>query len=263
MYDAYMGEVARIVPRRAKNLKRSLQTMLRSLEETRGRLQEHAQALSQRGEREDAAYARKLLRRLTKDIERLEEELRALDAEDRARQEALAEQPDSVDYSKYRVDSSVAHTIEEDLSNLRPVSYGFLGERNEAGTWKQILIEVCGMLNRQDPILFSSLDGDPDLMGKRRPKLSADPARLVDPARIPDARMYVETHLNMRQYCGILRTLLGKFGIPSSELCFYVERDYTPLRAERKAKKSSAEPPSGQNRGGEEIEGQLRLSFEE
>ncbi len=262
MYEAYLGEVAGRVPGRAGDLTRSVSRMLRSLEGAQSRLREHAQALTARGDKEGAAACRKLSRKLGRDIDRLRAQLDALDMQKEAREEAAAEGA-GVDYGKYRVDRSVPHTIAEDLESRRPAGYRLFGDYREVRTWKQVLIEVCGELNHLDPMLFSSLEGDPDLMGRVRPRISSDPNRLLDPSRVPDARMYVETHLSAGLLCRILRTLLMKFEIPETQLRLYLDKDYTPLRRERQALRRTAENHRQGQETDSQIEGQMSLSFTE
>ncbi len=260
MYKAYLGEAADLVPGRKRELKRSVSGMIRALENTQDRLREHARVLASKGDGEEAARCRSLARRLTADLKRLRLELALLEGQPESA--VLLEDP-GVDYGKYRVDTSVPHFISEDLENRRPAGFRFLGARYEARTWKQVLIEVCGALNRQDPMLFSSLEGDPDLMGRVRPRLSSDPNRLLDPSRVPDARMYVETHLSAGLLVRILRTLLIKFEIPASELELYLDKDYTPLRRERQEQKRAAERSAAGDEQDRQIDGQLSLEFGE
>ena len=124
-----------------------------------------------------------------------------------------------------------------------------------------MLLQTCALLNRMNPMLFASFESDTDLQGRKRPYFSRDGAGLDTPAKIPDADMFVETHVSARYLKKMISNLLGKYDIPEEEYIIYLKKDFSPLHEEtfrvRKAA-SSEETDEEMNR-----EEQLSFSFDD
>ena len=123
-----------------------------------------------------------------------------------------------------------------------------------------MLLQTCAVLNRMNPMLFTSLEADPDLQGRKRPYFSRDGVGLDTPAKIPDADLYVETHVSARYLKKMISKLLGKYDIPEQEFLIYLKKDFTPLHEELfKERKAEPERETGEPQSEEE---QLSFSFD-
>jgi len=127
-------------------------------------------------------------------------------------------------------------------------------------SWKQMLLQTCAMLNRMNPMLFTSLEMDPDLQGRKRPYFSRDGVGLDTPAKIPDADLYVETHVSARYLKKMISKLLGKYNIPEEEYLIYLKKDFTTLHEETYRVRRAAPERENEEQGG--TEEQLSFSFD-
>ena len=168
---------------------------------------------------------------------------------------------DKIDYDAYRVDETVPYSLASVLTNKKPSAFSLYGQKYAVDSWKQMLLQTCALLNRMNPMLFASFESDPDLTGRKRPYFSRDGAGLDTPAKIPDADLYVETHVSARYLKKMISNLLGKYGIPGEEYLIYLKKDFSPLHEETFRERravSSAETPEEENR-----EEQLSFSFDD
>ena len=123
-----------------------------------------------------------------------------------------------------------------------------------------MLLQTCAVLNRMNPMLFTSLEADPDLQGRKRPYFSRDGLGLDTPAKIPDADLYVETHVSARYLKKMIANLLGKYDIPEEEYLIYLKKDFTPLHEETfRERRVEPETADAQPQNTEE---QLSFSFD-
>ena len=121
-------------------------------------------------------------------------------------------------------------------------------------------MQTCAILNRMNPILFTSLETDPDLQGRKRPYFSRDAAELDTPAKIPDADLYVETHVSARYLKKMISKLLGKYAIPEEEYLIYLKKDFTPLHEENfRERRAVPEAETGET---QPVDEQLSFNFD-
>ena len=123
-----------------------------------------------------------------------------------------------------------------------------------------MLLQTCALLNRMNPMLFTSLEMDPDLQGRKRPYFSRDGVGLDTPAKIPDADLYVETHVSARYLKKMISKLLGKYNIPEEEYLIYLKKDFTTLHEETYRVRRTA--PEQENKEQSSTEEQLSFSFD-
>ncbi|HAB93626.1 MAG TPA: hypothetical protein DCF49_02490 [Lachnospiraceae bacterium] len=145
-----------------------------------------------------------------------------------------------IDYDAYRVDETVPYTLDSVLTNKKPSAFSIYGQKIEADSWKEMLLQVCAYLNRMNPMLFASLESDPDLQGRKRPYFSADGAGLDTPAKIPDADLYVETHFSARYFKKMISKLLQKYNISEEAVLIYLKKDFTALHEESARTRTAA-----------------------
>ena len=201
----------RAFPRNAEKLSRELERMTGLLEET-------GAAVMMEIEKEKY--------RKDKDPERIKEYRRIL----RAQRERSAQE--RIDYDAYRVDETIPYSLGTVLTNKKPSAFSLYDQKYEVDSWKQMLLQTCALLNRMNPMLFASLESDPDLQGRKRPYFSRDGIGLDTPAKIPDADLYVETHVSARYLKKMIANLLGKYDIPEEAYLIYLKKDFTPLHEE-------------------------------
>ena len=151
------------------------------------------------------------------------------------------ESGERIDYEQYRVDESVSYPLDSVITNKKPAAFSLYGERYEAGSRKQVLLRTCAALNRMDPMLFASLERDPELQGRKRPYFSGSGEGLDAPVKVPDADVFEETHVSARYLKKMIRRLLMKFSIPEEEYRIYLRKDFTVLHGKKK------EGPGGEN----------------
>lgn len=109
-------------------------------------------------------------------------------------------------------------------------------------------------------MLFASLEMDPDLQGRKRPYFSRDGVGLDTPAKIPDADLYVETHVSARYLKKMISKLLGKYDIPEEEYLIYLKKDFTPLHDETFRERRAAAAQESEESQNEQM--QLTFSFD-
>jgi hypothetical protein len=124
-----------------------------------------------------------------------------------------------------------------------------------------MLLQVCAYLNRMNPMLFVSLETDPDLQGRKRPYLSRGGLGLDTPAKIPDADLYVETHFSARYFKKMISKFLRKYDIPEDAVLIYLRKDFTSLHEETSRVRRAA-PPAEAVQPEREQEEQLSFSFD-
>ena len=165
-----------------------------------------------------------------------------------------------IDYDAYRVDETVPYDLGSVITNKKPSAFSLYGQKYVVDSWKEMLLQTCAVLNRMNPMLFTSLEADPDLQGRKRPYFSRDGVGLDTPAKIPDADLYVETHVSARYLKKMISKLLGKYDIPEQEFLIYLKKDFTPLHEELfKERKAEPERETGEPQSEEE---QLSFSFD-
>ena len=165
-----------------------------------------------------------------------------------------------IDYDSFRVDETVPYDLSSVITNKKPAAFSLYGQKIEVDSWKQMLLQTCALLNRMNPMLFTSLEMDPDLQGRKRPYFSRDGVGLDTPAKIPDADLYVETHVSARYLKKMISKLLGKYNIPEEEYLIYLKKDFTTLHEETyRVRRTAPEQESTETRSEEE---QLSFSFD-
>lgn len=168
-----------------------------------------------------------------------------------------------IDYDRFRVDENIAYTLDTVFTNKKPAAFSLCGQKVPVDSWKQMLLQTCAMLNRMDPMLFASLEHDPDLIGRKRPYFSRDGLDMDTPAKVPDADLYVETHVSARYLKKMIRNLLQKYSIPQDEYLIYLKKDFTALHGEstQRQRQIRTEEGAPQRAAGQETEQAQQMSF--
>ena len=219
----------RAFPRNAEKLSRELERMTGLLEETGAAVMMEIEKEKYRKDKDPERI--KEYRRIYRGIRRELESAQACREQFSHEQDLLRAQrersaQERIDYDAYRVDETIPYSLGTVLTNKKP---------------------------------SASLESDPDLQGRKRPYFSRDGIGLDTPAKIPDADLYVETHVSARYLKKMIANLLGKYDIPEEAYLIYLKKDFTPLHEEnfriRRALPVQEEPQQDQ-------EEQLSFNFD-
>ena len=257
------GDLYRGFPRNAEKLSREMEKFTALLEETGAAVMMEIEKEKYRKDKDPQRIKdfRRIYRSVRREIESLDSCMNQFSREqDRMREEKARGAADRIDYDAYRVDETVPYSLGSVLTNKKPSAFSLYGQKYAVDSWKQMLLQTCALLNRMNPMLFASLEADPDLQGRKRPYFSRDGIGLDTPAKIPDADLYVETHVSARYLKKMIINLLGKYEIPEEEYIIYLKKDFTPLH-EEPVRISRAAPAEGEEEA-ENRDGQLSFSFD-
>jgi negative regulator of replication initiation len=101
------------------------------------------------------------------------------------------------------------------VTGRKIVAFFFQNNRYEANTWKDFLIQLATILQKQHPQDFKKVLS---LTGRTRLYFSHDPDFLWMPIQIPETNIYVETNLNASSIVRLGYQLIDQFGYPQEAL---------------------------------------------
>ena len=258
------SDLYREFPRNAEKLSKELERLSGLLEETGAALMMEIEKEKYRKDKDPDRIReyRRLYRSVRRELESVGSCLQQFSEEQRIlREEKDRGAREKIDYDAYRVDETVPYSLATVLTNKKPSAFSLYGQKYVVDSWKQMLLQTCALLNRMNPMLFASFESDPDLAGRKRPYFSRDGAGLDTPAKIPDADLYVETHVSARYLKKMISNLLGKYGIPGEEYLIYLKKDFSPLHEETFRERRVV--PSSETPEEESREEQLSFSFDD
>ena len=256
--DLYRG-----FPKNAEKLSREMERLSVLLEEAGAAVMMEIEKEKYRGDKDPDKIKeyRRIYRSIRKELDSIETCQSQFSLEQsllKAQREKNAQE--KIDYEAYRVDETIPYSLATVLTNKKPSAFSLYGQKYEVDSWKQMLMQTCAILNRMNPMLFTSLETDPDLQGRKRPYFSRDGVGLDTPAKIPDADLYVETHVSARYLKKMITKLLGKYDIPEGEFLIYLKKDFTALHEETfRERRAVPEEEAGREEPAQE---QLSFNFD-
>ncbi len=257
------ADLYRAFPKNAEKLSREMERLSGLLEETGAAIMVEIEKEKYRKDKdpEQIKQYRKIYRSVRRELESVEE-CRAQFGREQSLIKAARERnaQDRIDYDAYRVDETVPYDLGSVITNKKPSAFSLYGQKYVVDSWKEMLLQTCALLNRMNPMLFASLEMDPDLQGRKRPYFSRDGVGLDTPAKIPDADLYVETHVSARYLKKMISKLLGKYDIPEEEYLIYLKKDFTPLHDETFRERRAAAAQQSEEPQNEQM--QLTFSFD-
>ena len=257
------ADLYREFPKNAEKLSREMERLSGLLEETGAAIMMEIEKEKYRKDKdpEQIRQYRRIYRSVRKELESVDE-CRAQFSREQSLMRAERERNalEKIDYDAFRVDETVPYDLSSVITNKKPAAFSLYGQKTEVDSWKQMLLQTCAMLNRMNPMLFTSLEMDPDLQGRKRPYFSRDGVGLDTPAKIPDADLYVETHVSARYLKKMISKLLGKYNIPEEEYLIYLKKDFTTLHEETYRVRRTAPERESEEMGS--TEEQLSFSFD-
>lgn len=257
------AELYREFPKNAEKLSREMERLSGLLEETAAAVMMEIEKQKYRKDRDPEQI--KIYRRIYRSVRREMESVEQCRAQFGREQDIMRAEKESgaqekIDYEAYRVDETVPYDLSSVITNKKPSAFSLYGQKFEVESWKQMLLQTCALLNRMNPMLFTSLETDPDLQGRKRPYFSRDGVGLDTPAKIPDADLYVETHVSARYLKKMISKLLGKYDIPEEEYLIYLKKDFTALHEETFRERRVV--PERESAESGETQEQLSFSFD-
>lgn len=256
--DLYRG-----FPKNAEKLSREMERLSGLLEETGAAVMMEIEKEKYRKDKDPERIKeyRKIYRGVRRELESVEACREQFSQEQsRMREQKERNAQERIDYDAYRVDETVPYSLASVLTNKKPSAFSLYDQKYAVDSWKEMLLQTCALLNRMNPMLFASLEADPDLQGRKRPYFSRDGVGLDTPAKIPDADLYVETHVSARYLKKMIANLLGKYSIPEEAYLIYLKKDFTPLHEETFRVRKAV--PVQEAQEAPEQEQQLSFSFD-
>ncbi|HEX9412525.1 MAG TPA: hypothetical protein VF916_03400 [Ktedonobacterales bacterium] len=119
-----------------------------------------------------------------------------------------------------------AHTIEEDLTSIKPIGFTLEGKAVKNVThWAEVYVAICRDIAQRDSARFVSLVDNPRFVSARHNLLfSRDRSLFHRPQLVADG-VYVEVNLSVKNIFRRLKMLLDEFGIEERELKIYIRQD--------------------------------------
>ena len=242
------ADLYREFPKNAEKLSREMERLSGLLEETGAAIMLEIEKEKYRKDKdpEQIRQYRRIYRSVRKELESVDE-CRAQFSREQSLMRAERERNalEKIDYDAFRVDETVPYDLTSVITNKKPAAFSLYGQKIEVDSWKQMLLQTCAMLNRMNPMLLY---------------FSRDGVGLDTPAKIPDADLYVETHVSARYLKKMISKLLGKYNIPEEEYLIYLKKDFTTLHEETYRVRKAAPERENEEQGG--TEEQLSFSFD-
>ena len=98
---------------------------------------------------------------------------------------------------------------------LGPLGFSFKGQRYQVGTFREILMTLCGIVNRVHGQDFQKVLS---LRGRRKPYFATDYRGMNSPQEVPGTGIYVETVLSANAVRDRCNELLEIFGYQPDDL---------------------------------------------
>jgi hypothetical protein len=159
------------------------------------------------------------------DIDMSEVAQEGLEADDEA--DAATKMPR--DYSQYEVDSTVEHSLLENLTHVRPHGFVFMNDTlTTVKTWKEMLIALCLRLHEIDSTKLGQFPGMPHLNGKKNSYFSTTPEGMREPKPVTEG-IFLETNQSANALRNLMVKVLKAYGYKVRDLKVYFKADYSTM----------------------------------
>jgi hypothetical protein len=95
------------------------------------------------------------------------------------------------------------------------VAFNFKGTRHDVNTWKDYLLQMCGILSITNKDRFEKILS---LIGRKRPYFTKNPSELRVPEIIAGTDIYVETNLSAERIDKLSKDMISLFGYTEGDL---------------------------------------------
>ena len=140
------------------------------------------------------------------------------------------EEKEIPNYNEYLVDSNIQHTLYEDYTYKRPVTFEVNEEKFNTKDWKDMLLQICNLVANIDKDLIMSFPKNQRMNGKKVTYFAYKEEDIIrSPRKIGDLDLYVSTNHSANSIRNIIIRILGEYKIPVSAFKIYLRADYTEL----------------------------------
>lgn len=140
------------------------------------------------------------------------------------------EEKEIPNYNDYLVDSNIQHTLYEDFTHKRPITFELNGEKHDARDWKDMLLKTCNIVSEIDKELIMSFPKNERLNGKKVTYFAYKEEDIVRaPRKIQNLDLYVSTNHSANSIRNIIINILREYKISVSAFKIYLRADYSEL----------------------------------
>lgn len=132
------------------------------------------------------------------------------------------------DYSKYNVDNSKPHTLDETFTHKKICAFMFRREKYTVNNWQDTLVKLCNLLSDLYPNKTKSLVNNPKFEGRKVSYFSYNYVKGKN-IKIDGANIYVWINLSANDIVKVITNLLIEFNEHPSDFYVYLRADYTEL----------------------------------
>lgn len=143
---------------------------------------------------------------------------------------------DRINYSEYRVDENIEHSIYSDFLNTRPAGFLFEGKRYDVRTWYNMTIKVCEILYQKDSELFRDVVKSYSIKGRKKAYIAFEndsiATTIINAKRILNTDIIIEQVLNANQHRDIIAKLLEKYKLSKATFKVYLRTNTKELHTD-------------------------------
>lgn len=132
------------------------------------------------------------------------------------------------DYSKYNVDNSKPHTLDETFTHKKICAFMFRREKHVVNNWQDTLVKLCNLLSTLYPSKITSLVSNPKFEGRKVSYFSYNYVKGKN-IKIDGTSIYVWINLSANDIVKVITNLLIEFDEQPNEFYIYLRADYTEL----------------------------------
>lgn len=140
------------------------------------------------------------------------------------------EEKEIPNYNDYIVDSNVQHTLYEDFTYKRPISFEFQGKKYNVRDWKDMLLQTCNAVSKIDSKIIMNFPNNKRMNGKKNIYFAYKSDEIVrSPRKIKDLDLYVATNHSANSIRNIIMNILMEYKVSVSDFKIYLRADYSEL----------------------------------
>jgi len=140
------------------------------------------------------------------------------------------EEKEIPNYNDYLVDSNIQHTLYEDFTHKRPITFELNGEKHDVRDWKDMLLQTCNIVSEIDKELIMSFPKNERLNGKKVTYFAYKEEDIVRaPRKIKNLDLYVSINHSANSIRNIIINILREYKISVSAFKIYLRADYSEL----------------------------------
>lgn len=127
------------------------------------------------------------------------------------------------DFDFYKPNEAEPYNLDADFSKKKPVSFLFEGKKYDVRNWNRLLVMVCEILNRKDPMLFQSLPEDESLKGRSRKYFIREASKYHQ--KVGGTGIWVLTNNDGSSNCRTIMKMFEKYNIPITSMEIFLRTD--------------------------------------